>query len=49
MIWAYLCLMLGAVVWFMDGPAQVVTMVLALLCGAMYLRSMGRRARRDVR
>lgn len=47
MIFAYLALVLGVAVWFVPGPARVFMLAAVLVCGALYVRAMNRRARRD--
>lgn len=47
MIFAYLAAGLGVAVWFVPEPVRPVLMVACLVCGALYLRAMNRRARDD--
>lgn len=49
MIFAWVCMVLGVSSLFVDGPVRVALCVAALVAGALYVRSMHRRARGDVR
>lgn len=49
MIFAYLCMIFGVGAWFVPEPVQVPMLVAALVCAALYVRAMNRRAREDVR
>lgn len=49
MIFAWVAMVLGVSSVFTDGPVQAALCVAALAAGALYVRSMRRRARGDAR
>ena len=49
MIFAYIATALGVGAFFAPEPLQVPALVAALVCFALYVRAMNRRARRDVK